>query len=356
MASKPKKAVDMNDPKTFSQPGAFDAIRTLAEQNGWTSGFGVAMTAAHFEPRMPNTVAAADIERAKADIVARGLAQKGAKQAEAKKEANGGRERFPFNEAPDEAQEWWDKGRWSKLKFGAYMTLSGLRNRFKAEIAAGKTISKAQVDEYHHELEVEKEKIVQLLDEQSDPDATGQELCEAPDGFHSGERKFQMTEQFKLEWAADGTVHRQVHKGGNEPIKVGNVLVVESEEPDVDPVAVIYCPDCRQKVRRNIKEAKEALPGLLEALEKAKKTGDEKEVVRLKAEVKKAEDWASIRARFYTLANAQRKLDAIKRNVEGGATALDQLKGASKRPTGAQFGLGTKKLGKADWRTARRSR
>lgn len=351
MAKKLTTTVVAGDPTKFGQPGAIEMLRNLASENGWTLGFAVFTAAEHFAPRKPSEVSAVEIEAAIPKLVAKGLIQKGQKQAEARKEAIGGRERFPFKEDPDEAQEWWDKGRWKDLKFGAYMTFGGLRKRFSAEIARGETISKAQVDGYQAELEAEKEKMVQLLDEKLDPDATGQELCEVPDGFHTGKREFQLTKRFKPEWADDGTVHRQLHKGGDEPIEVGNVLVLESDEPGEEPTVVIYCHACRQKVWQKIGQAKDDLPRLREALDKAT---DEKEVARLKTELKEAEDWADLRANFYTIANARRKLDAIKRGAEGHTAVLGQLKGASKRAyTGSQFGLGTRK-GRQDWRTTRR--
>jgi len=328
MASKPKKVVDMKDPRTFSQPGAYEAIKAIAEANDWTNGFAVAMTAAHFEPKMPNSVTAADIEKAKAEIVVRGLAQKGRKQTEAKKEASGGYDRFPFT---GEGQENWDIGRWKELKYGARMTFGGLRGRFKAEIVAGQEISTVQVDEYQKELEVKQAEYLELLDEKPDVDATGPATCGAPEGFHKGVREFQDTQRYKRGELPDGSVYRQTHKGGNEAILVGNHMVVEEGE---EPKAIPYCHTCRKAVWDMIGNAKNQLPVLQAALAKA--SGED--IARLKIEIEEVEQLAETRVNFYTRAGAKRKLDAIKQGVEGHAGVLGHLKGASKSSFGGQYG------------------
>lgn len=303
-----KPAVVAGDPTKFGQPGAIELLRKLAEEQGWTLGFAVFTAASHFAPRKPGEVMADEIEKSKTEIVARGLAQKGAKATETKKEANGGRERFPFS---DEAQENWDLGRWKGLASGVYLTFAGLRGRFKAELAAGQEISTVQVDSYQAELEAERAKVAALVDEKPDPDSVAV-ACASP--VHRGDkREFQPTVAFRLERNANNELVRRKYPQGDEFMVTGNFLVVDDEEGGAKMVP--YCAECREAARAYGRET-------------------------------------DTKVTFYTAAGAQRKLDAIARTAEGQSALADQLKAASRKPT---FGFGSRKAGGFhNWRTGQR--
>lgn len=297
---KPKKIVLVVDDQKRFGAEVFDLIRTkLAPMVGGNVNFGVKLAADSFVPRKPGEVTVAEMRDAIPQIAAKFT-------AEAKQPTNGSDGRLPLN---DEAQKFWDSGEWR-----GKLTAHGLRQRFAAEIKDGVDLTRSMVEAYVTEQVAEKAKVSELVDEKADPDSKPV-ACESP--VHRGSSDpFQPTVRYRLTRNDAGGLVRMKHPKGDDFIEVGNFLVVPAgdEEKSVDR-AVPYCADCR--------EAAWAL-------------GRETETKVI----------------FYTASSAKRKLDAMKRAVEGHDALAAQLRSAGAKTFGG--GYGTRKLG--DWRRDRSGR
>lgn len=284
MAGKPRKIVmAADDNKKFSQPGAIEVLRAISEKQEWSLGFVVWAASEVIKPKAPADVAVAEIEAATAEIVSRGKREKG-EDGDAKK-ASG---RLPLN---DESQKKWDSGEWRDK-----LTVHGLRQRFSTEIKDNVDLTMSMINAYAAELATEKARIVELLDEQPDPES---KLVACGSPVHRGDSAmFQPTVRYRLTRNDAGELVRMKHPKGEDFIQTGNFLVVPAgdEEKSVDRV-VPYCPDCR---------------------EAAWQFGRANET----------------KVTFYTFAGAKRKLDAMKKSVEVNEALASQLKSAGARTFG----------------------
>ncbi len=308
---KPKKIVTVaDDKKKFSQPGAIDVLRRIAEKLEWSLGFTVwAASEVVVKPTMPADVSAADLEAMTAEIVVCGKREKGEKEGG---KANDGR--LPFD---DQMQEDWNAD-----LYKGQVTIHGIRQRFVAEIKDGVRISRSMFKAYLAELATEKAKIAELVDERDDPDS-GQVACEAPPHRSYGDvMKFQPTMAFRIERGADGVFVRRKHDQGDEFIVQGNFLVVKDEEGVGR--AVPYCADCREVARQAARNA-----------------------------INEDGNPAPIKTTFYTFSGAQRVLDRMRDKKDTDTAMMLQLRSAGARTFGGSYG--TRKV-KTDWHQSRGNR
>ena len=299
---KPKKIVIASDnDKKFSSE-VFDIVRTkLTPAVGGNVNLGVKLAAEAFAPRMPATVTAVELGDAIPQIAAKFWVD-----AKAKNEDRDD-VRLPLN---DEAQKLWDSGTWR-----GKLTVHGLRQRFSKEIADGVDLTVSMVNAYVAELAVEKARIVELVDEQPDPDS-GPVACESP--VHRGDDKtFQPTVAFRLERNSAGALIRRKHVQGDEYIVQGNFLILKGEDGAVTG-QVAYCSECREAAREMARNTEPPM-----------------------------------KLTFYTFAGAKRVQDAAAKSAEGNAALAAQLKSAGARTFGGSYG--TRKV-KTDWRQSRGKR
>lgn len=301
--AKPKNIVTaMDEQKKFSQPGATELLRQIAEKQEWSLGFVVWAASKVVKPKAPADVTKDEIEVATAEIIARGKKEKDEKE-DAKQPANGNDGRLPLN---DEAQNLWDSGSWR-----GKLTVHGLRQRFVAEIKDGVDITASMVNAYVAEMATEKARIAELVAEQDDPDSKPV-ACGSP-VHRGGNEPFQPSVAHKLFRNDAGQLVRQKHSQGDEFILVGNFLVLKDEEGRVSGQAA-YCADCRDAAREMARNAE-----------------------------------PPIKLTFYTASGAKRVQEAATRSAETNEALMSQLKSAGARTFGG--GYGTRKLG--DWRRSR---
>lgn len=308
--ARPKTIVTKSDEQKKFSGEVFDLIRTkLAPVVGGNVNFAVKLAADSFTPRKPGEVTAVEMGDAIPQIIAKFA-------ADAKQPVNSNDDRLPLN---DEAQKLWDSGTWK-----GKLTIHGLRDRFKAEIKDGVDLTKSMVEAYVAELAAERAKVVELLDEQPDPDKKELVACVfvAHRGDEDDDRQFQPTISYKLFRNSDGKLERQKHSQGNEYIRVGHFLVLKDEKTgEVTGETEAYCSSCRDAARELARNV-----------------------------VDKDGNPTPVKLTFYTWAGAHRVVSAAKQRAEIDVAATKQIQSAGARTFGG--GYGTRKV-KGDWRATR---
>lgn len=332
--AKPKMIVTVaDDKKRFSQTGAIEALKKIAEKNEWSLGFTVWAASEVVKPKAPADVSAADLEAMTAEIVSLGKREKAEKDG---RPAND--DRLPLN---DEAQKLWDSGEWK-----GRLTINGLRQRFAAEIKDGVDLTTSMIKAYVAELAAEKAVVTELVSEKPDPDplVAGKVMPCAASRHYGDNVAVELTQRFLLERGDDGKLRRKQHgKGDGGNIVAGELLRVGIEAflGDIPPgvvrieeagktlaFGVRYCGHCRSEALDDFRSRKD-LP-------------------------QTDPDWVERRAvlTFYTVAGlrlvAKREAESV-----GRVSQARDLEGAGSRRTfGAE--LGTRKL--QDWRRDRGGR
>ena len=309
--------ITAGDSSKFSQSGAIEMLRKLAEECGWTLGYAVFTAAEHFKPRLPAEVGAAEIASAIPALVEKGKVAKAAKAAEAQDNGH----RADVRDRMDvDCREKWELGRWKGL----------FPIRVLLERCPTGPLTTALLDGLAAELKARKAADEAVIDERPDP-YSGPVSCASP--VHRGEeREFQPTVAFRVKGVDGGALVRMKFPKGDDYMIQGNFL-------EIDARGVPYCADCREMAKVAVWEAKDSLPALQEAVFQA--SPQEKDDA--KSRLKKAEDLAGAKLTFYTAAGVQRKLDAIKRSAESQEAFANQLKTAGQEKFGTQF-FGSRKV------------
>ncbi|MBI2100975.1 MAG: hypothetical protein HYT47_03070 [Candidatus Vogelbacteria bacterium] len=245
-----------DEQKKFSQPGAIELLRKLANDQGWTYGFMVFAAAKYFEPKMPADVTSAELEAASAEIISRGKREKGEKGDG--RPVNDGR--LPLD---TDAQANWDPPvyRWK----GAF-SVNMVQRRFAAEIKDGVDLTTSMLDAFKAELVMEKARVAELVSEHDDSDAPAKFPCGVPS--HRGENEPFTLQSRHLLFRNDAReLTRMRHaKGDGGEIIAGDVFVLttsgveEFNSREKDPAKhivlteaeiaeggrrTIFCKNCR---------------------------------------------------------------------------------------------------------------
>ena len=216
--------ITAGDSTKFGQPGAFEALRALAEVEGWTTGFVVFTAASHFAPRKPREVSAAEIEAALPELVFRGKAIKAAKAAETR---DNGRPSDVRDRMDADCQEKWGLGRW--------------RGHFPIRVLLEKYptggLTTALLDGLAAELKAKKAADEAVVNERPDPDpiVAGKPMpCAA--SRHGGSNPLEVVgSRNKVERGNDGQLHTRRHPGSNEEIVSGDFLKLDEFEGELPP-------------------------------------------------------------------------------------------------------------------------
>jgi len=318
MPPRPKKIVLKSDEQKKFGAEVFDLVRTkLAQMVGGNVNLAVKLAAEHFAPRKPSTVTVAEMEDAISKIASKFEAES------SKPAANGGR--LPLN---DEAQENWDSGQWR-----GKLTVHGLRQRFAAEIEDGVDLTTSMLDAFKAELEVEKARVAERVNEHDDPDAPATKFsCGVPS--HRGANESFTLQSRNLLFRNDaGELTRMRHaKGEGSEIVAGDVFVLTTSEAEEfnsrekDPAKhivlteaeiaeggrrTVFCKNCR-----------------MAALDEGREEG--------------------FKLTFYTWAGATAKMVVAKKSAEGKEQTSNLLRAAAAKVFG---GSGTRRdRARPDWR------
>ncbi|MBI2635009.1 MAG: hypothetical protein HYW79_00460 [Parcubacteria group bacterium] len=326
--AKPRKiVVAADDKKRFSQQGVIEALKRIAEKQGWSLGFAVWAASEVVKPRMPADVTVAEIEAATAEIISRGKREKAEKDGSSRP-ANDDRLLFD-----SEMQADWDAG-----LYKGQATVRGIRQRFAAEAKDGVEITRSMFRHYLSELAAEKAAIAELVAEQPDPDplVAGKKMpCATP--RHRGYNEpVELTQRFLLERGDDGKLHRRQHgKGDGGDIVAGELLRADAENfpweipPGEIPPGVVKIEEAGKTLAYGIRCCGTCRSEALEDFRARKDLPQDHP------------DWVERRAvlTFYTVAGLRL---VVKREAEsaGRVSQARSLEGgaANRRTFGAEFG------------------